>query len=251
MVTPVPNPAEPAGARRSVSFAAGASVFGEGDPGETLFIIEQGTVELTSGPSRRTLAELGPGDVFGELSVLEGRPRECAARAVSEVKALQLDRSALESLLAASAEVSVLMLRRLARRLHEARLGPGPAAPARRPAQEKQPATPSAPPRAGKLVHEATGTEFPLLPDARVVVGRASKGQLPGIDLSSVDTERSLSRRHAALWREGDKYFVCEEKDVPNGTFVNGRRLKPGEPVVLEDGDKVAFGLVRTVFHLA
>jgi pSer/pThr/pTyr-binding forkhead associated (FHA) protein len=138
------------------------------------------------------------------------------------------------------------MLHRLARRLHELRL---PAEPARARPAEVKPSTVQAVPREGKLVHEATGSEFALT-GARVMLGRSAKGHVPDVDLTAVDNDRSLSRRHAAVWREGPTYFVCEETGVANGTFVNGRRIGSGEPTALKDGDKVTFGLVKLVFHL-
>lgn len=249
MAKPAPVPADPAGARHSVSFRAGEPVFSEGEPGAHLFILEQGSVELTRGPSSERIAMLSPGDVFGESSLLEEVPRECTARAVSEATALRLDRAALDALLA-SPDVSLLLVRRLALRLREARLRPSAGARAAAVAATPAAAPRPAPARAGKLVHETTGSEFALPADRRVVVGRPGKGQTPDVDLSPIDLERSLSRRHAALWRDGERYFVCEENGVANGTFLNGHRLKAGEPAALADGDKVAFGLVRTVFHL-
>jgi hypothetical protein len=222
-------------------------VFREGDPADSLFIVEEGEVELTGDGGQRRIALLGPGDLFGELAVLEGRARECGARAVSDLKLLRVDHGALEPLLRESTEVALLLLRRLARRLHEAR-DPGAAGA---PAPAGAPASAPAAPRAGKFVHDGTGTEFTLPLEAKVMVGRAAKGHVPDVDLTAVDTERSLSRRHAAVWRDGDTYFVSEQAGVANGTFVNGRRISAGEQTALGDGDKVTFGLVKLTFHLA
>jgi predicted component of type VI protein secretion system len=68
--------------------------------------------------------------------------------------------------------------------------------------------------------------------------------------LSSLDAQRSLSRRHATLLRQGDEFHVREEPGVRNGTFVNGKRLKAGVPVKLKEGDEIAFGLIKTVLRL-
>jgi hypothetical protein len=239
-----------AGAGPTLAFHAGDSIFKEGDPGESLFIVEEGQVELVGGAGHQRIALLGAGDVFGELAVLESQPRDFGARAVTEVKVLRVDRAALEPLLR-SPEVGLLMVHRLARRLHEARLpGAAAAAPAAEPARAKPP-TVQAAPREGRFVHEASGTEFALPGDAKVMVGRSAKGHVPDVDLTPVDHDRSLSRRHAAVWREGITYMVAEETGVANGTFVNGKRIGPGEATALKDGDKVAFGLVKLVFRLA
>ncbi len=219
-------------AEYAVAVRAGDLVFREGDAAGPLFVIEDGQVELVQGPEAHRLALLGSGDVFGEVSLLEDRPRECAAKAITDLKLLKVDRGGLDALLRQSPEAATSLLRRLARRLQEARTA----------------ALPAPTPRLGKIVHEG-GTEF-ALPESAAVVGRAAKGHVPDIDLSPVDTERSLSRRHATLWREGAQYYVREEAGVANGTFVNRKRLKAGEPVPLAEGDQVVFGLVKTTFHL-
>jgi hypothetical protein len=235
-------PAKAAASDYAASFRAGDSLFREGDPGGCLFVIESGQVELLAAGQRR-LALLEAGDVFGEMSVLEDRPRECEARAVSDLKVLKVDRAGLDSLLRQSPEVATLLMRRLARRLDEARLGTAPPPAAKAPAE--------AAPVVARLVHEASGTEFVLPPETRAVVGRSATGHMPDVDLAPVDRDRSLSRRHAVVWSERGRYFVSEEKGVNNGTFLNGRRLKTGDPEPLADGDKLAFGLVKTTFHLA
>jgi hypothetical protein len=112
-------------------------------------------------------------------------------------------------------------------------------------------AQPSARLSAARFVHVESGTQFPLPALAAVVVGRAdprTKFQ-PDIELSSVDTHRSLSRRHASVTRAGQEYRITEEPRVANGTFLNGTRLAAGAALPIKDGDEVSFGLIRTVFR--
>jgi 3',5'-cyclic-nucleotide phosphodiesterase len=104
---------------------------------------------------------------------------------------------------------------------------------------------------AARLLHVESGSYFPLPAASEAVVGRAdprSKSQ-PDVELSSVDAHRSLSRRHAVVKRVETGYRLVEEPRVANGTFLNGRRLRPGVAVPLKDGDEVSFGLIRTVFR--
>ncbi|MDH4017667.1 MAG: cyclic nucleotide-binding domain-containing protein, partial [Actinomycetota bacterium] len=65
-------------------FEAGETIFEEGDPGDTIYVIHSGEVELSrvGGVGRRTVARLGPGDFFGEMSVVLGEPRTARAAAV-------------------------------------------------------------------------------------------------------------------------------------------------------------------------
>src|SRR5262245_24114 len=75
-------------------FARGEVIFRPGDPGEHAFVIHSGTVEILTGPPDKPipLALLGPGEVFGEMSLVEHRPRSLAARAATDCVAAALDR---------------------------------------------------------------------------------------------------------------------------------------------------------------
>jgi pSer/pThr/pTyr-binding forkhead associated (FHA) protein len=72
---------------------------------------------------------------------------------------------------------------------------------------------------------------------------------MPDVDLTQVDLKRSVSRRHARLVRATDGFTLTEEVGALNGTFVNGNKLVTGRPHPLQDGDKVAFGMVKLVFR--
>ena len=73
----------------------------------------------------------------------------------------------------------------------------------------------------------------------------------PDVDLTPVDTQRSISRRHAKIYRRGDKFFLCEEIGTMNGTFANGTRLETGVPTEIRFGDEVRCGLVNLRFRPA
>ena len=90
---------------------------------------------------------------------------------------------------------------------------------------------------------------FPLPDTEQVMVGRADPKFTPDIELSSVDTHRSLSRRHAAIMRGVNGDSLVEQPRVANGTFVNGVRLSPGVAVPITEGDEISFGLITTVFR--
>jgi CRP/FNR family cyclic AMP-dependent transcriptional regulator len=100
----------------------GETVFDTGESGENLFVIQAGEIEITrEGPGgRRTVARLGPGDFFGEVSVVAGRPRSSRAVAVRSTRVLELDRSTLESMCLGQPEIALRMIRILVARLVEA-----------------------------------------------------------------------------------------------------------------------------------
>jgi len=100
----------------------GETVFDTGESGENLFVIQAGEIEITrEGPcGRRTVARLGPGDFFGEVSVVAGRPRSSRAVAVRSTRVLELDRSTLQSMCLGQPEIALRMIRILVARLVEA-----------------------------------------------------------------------------------------------------------------------------------
>jgi len=100
----------------------GDTVFDEGDPGDHLYVIQSGEIELKrEGPSgHHVVAQLGPGDFFGELSLVPGQLRNARAVAVRKTRVLQLDRETLEAMCLAQPEIAMRMIRILVSRLIEA-----------------------------------------------------------------------------------------------------------------------------------
>jgi CRP-like cAMP-binding protein len=100
----------------------GQTVFDEGDAGDQLYVIQSGEVELTreGASGHRVVASLGPGDFFGELSVVLGERRTTRAVAVSRTRVLELDRETLEAMCLAQPEIAIRMIRILVSRLIEA-----------------------------------------------------------------------------------------------------------------------------------
>jgi CRP-like cAMP-binding protein len=97
----------------------GQVVFEEGDSGEFLFVIQAGEVELTrAGPSgRRLVGRLGPGEFFGEMSVVLGGERRIRATAVTPVRLLAVDGQTLEEMCVERPEVAIRLIQRLAARV--------------------------------------------------------------------------------------------------------------------------------------
>ena len=83
------------------------------------------------------------------------------------------------------------------------------------------------------------------------LVGRPSRdGTIrPDLDLTAVDPQKTVSRRHAELAYRDDAMFIRDLTSV-NGTTVNGRRLRPDEWSPLQHGDRLTFGTVSAEFIL-
>lgn len=98
---------------------------------------------------------------------------------------------------------------------------------------------------------DAAGTEF-ILDGEESYIGRwdADNGIFPDVDLDSHDQEAKVSRRHARVLRRNGQFFV-EDLGSTNGTYINrGRRLIPGTPQNLADGDEIIVGKTFLRFHI-
>ena len=96
-------------------YREGATVVRQGTRGETVFVLLEGNARVVRGG--RTVARLSPGDFFGEIAVLDRRPRTADVVAASPVKCLVLHRDDLRDILAAEPEAAWALLEALGGRL--------------------------------------------------------------------------------------------------------------------------------------
>lgn len=103
-------------------FRRGEVIFHKEDPGQSLFIVESGSVRVYV-PSPQgvdlTLAVMGPSDFFGDLSLLDGSPRSASASALTDSVLLSLERSDFTRLITSRPEAAMAVLTVVARRLRE------------------------------------------------------------------------------------------------------------------------------------
>ena len=98
----------------------GQALFSEGDPGDRLYVVTQGKIKLgRTAPDGREnlLAVLGPGEMFGELSLFDPGPRTATATAVTAATLSALGHHDLQAWLQGRPEVAGGLLAALARRL--------------------------------------------------------------------------------------------------------------------------------------
>jgi len=98
---------------------------------------------------------------------------------------------------------------------------------------------------------DSAGTSFSIIRDESVI-GRwdADNGIFPDIDLDTVDHEAKISRRHARILARDEKFYL-EDLGSTNGTYINrGRRLLPGTPQPLTDGDEIIVGKTFLRFQI-
>ncbi len=93
----------------------------------------------------------------------------------------------------------------------------------------------------------STGRQIQLPSGEDVRVGRldAAHGIFPDVDLTpDRGLEGGVSRRHCKIYEENGEYFV-EDLGSANGTFLDGERLTPYLPHMLQDGDRLQLGRVE------
>ena len=104
----------------SLDCKAGTSLFRAGDQGDAMYIIEHGKVRIcvrASDGNEVTLTELGRADFFGEMALLEGKPRSADAVVVDEATLAVLSREHFLSFMRSSPDIALEMLTALANRL--------------------------------------------------------------------------------------------------------------------------------------
>jgi CRP-like cAMP-binding protein len=112
---PEPALAAVAGLARPVPVFKGETLFAEGDRGDALYLIASGSIRIETRGS--VLAELGPGDVFGELALLSGLGRTAAARVAEDGLLFSIGAASFQRLLRDEPGVLWALLETLAGRL--------------------------------------------------------------------------------------------------------------------------------------
>lgn len=104
----------------TVKFDEGAVIFNVGDPGDSMYIVTAGEVQLsvkTKTGEEMFLESPGPGEFFGEISLLDEGPRTATARAKSPVVAIEIDRGDLDELFRLAPAAAMDLLAATGRRL--------------------------------------------------------------------------------------------------------------------------------------
>lgn len=103
----------------SLTYREGELIFDQGEEGDSAFVVIEGaaTVSVEIGGKKVDVAEIGPKQIFGEMAVLCDVPRTAAISAKSDLSVLRIERDPFLKLLREFPEVSLKVMRFLARRL--------------------------------------------------------------------------------------------------------------------------------------
>lgn len=109
-------------ARLGKDFPKGHILFHDGDAGREMYVIQSGRVRISKAVRDvdKTLVVLGPGEFFGEMSILNNQPRSATATVEEGAKLLVIDPKTFEAMVRGNAEIAVRMIKKLAARLQEA-----------------------------------------------------------------------------------------------------------------------------------
>jgi CRP/FNR family cyclic AMP-dependent transcriptional regulator len=101
----------------TLSFKAGATIFREGDNAHDLFVVKKGQVRIQIG--NRTVSELEPDSIFGEMALIDDEPRSATAIAVTDVELVAVSERQFLFLVSQTPYFALKVMRVLAQRLRK------------------------------------------------------------------------------------------------------------------------------------
>jgi signal transduction histidine kinase len=107
---------------REIRFAPKQQIFQEGDKGDGLYVVKQGAVLVSSSladEERKILSRLGPGELFGEMAVLDDEPRSATVTAELDTVVYFIPREELLQMLEHNPSLAIKLVREISRRLRE------------------------------------------------------------------------------------------------------------------------------------
>ena len=248
-----------------LKFEPGAWIFRTGDASVRAYLVGQGEVELLSetGGTLARVAIVNPGNVFGEMSLVEERPHSLGARALTPVTVAALTRDEFEALLTSNPAKTRLYLRTLFERLRSlsARIAElsdsipmadavpeGPVAFPAIPGQEINENAPTV------VVHPLTRKAAETLPDEGLWVtsfplriGRAPGANEPdSLDLNDLwlldEKPYNVSRNHCEIALDDKNRVLVRDRGSHVGCIVNEQVIGGRAPygyTRLHSGDNV------------
>lgn len=96
---------------------AGTTLLREGTPGDRMYVLQEGDVEIRVGD--RVLERVGPGGFFGEMALIDHAPRSATVRAATDVRVVPIDEARFVRLVQDTPGFALAVMRGLAKRLRE------------------------------------------------------------------------------------------------------------------------------------
>ncbi|MAS34527.1 MAG: cyclic nucleotide-binding protein [Anaerolineaceae bacterium] len=102
----------------TLAFPANSVVFRQGEPGETMYAVQSGQIQIEH--DGKTIALLGPGSIFGEMALIDGSPRSATAIAVTNSELVQVDKYHFQFLVHEAPTFATRVMQTLSERLRSA-----------------------------------------------------------------------------------------------------------------------------------
>lgn len=109
-------------AAREFTFAAGETIFKEGDPGNGIYVVKSGLAQISvvlNQVDRVILTRVNPGELFGEMAVLDDNPRSASATTETETVLYFISREDLLLMLESIPRLSFFFVREMSQRLRD------------------------------------------------------------------------------------------------------------------------------------
>ncbi len=109
--------------RFAVTYEKEDIIFCEYEPGDAFYLIQNGKVRISKimGDIEKTIDVLYPGEIFGEMAILEEAPRSASAIALDKVKMLEFNRANFEILLQGNPQIAIKLLKLFTKRVYDQR----------------------------------------------------------------------------------------------------------------------------------
>jgi signal transduction histidine kinase len=110
------------GVAQEQQFSPGQEIFKEGDAGDGVYVVREGLVEisgLVGQQVRLVFSQVGPGDIFGEMAVIESKPRSACAVARAKTTVYFIPRAEMMALVERSPVLALALLQEVSHRLRE------------------------------------------------------------------------------------------------------------------------------------
>lgn len=109
--------------RFATTFKKGQMIFCEYEPGNAFYLIQEGRVQISKvlGDIEKTVDVLRPGELFGEMAILEEAPRSAIAIALDNCKLLEFNKENFELLMTGNPQIAMTLLKTFVRRIYDQR----------------------------------------------------------------------------------------------------------------------------------
>lgn len=109
--------------RFATTVKKGQMIFCEYEPGNAFYLIQEGRVQISKvlGDIEKTIDVLQPGEVFGEMAILEEAPRSASAIALDDCKLLEFNKENFEILMSGNPQIAMTLLKTFVRRIYDQR----------------------------------------------------------------------------------------------------------------------------------